>query len=121
MRTDGRWKRLLVAFLLVIQENLLRYAPLTRGTDNVRSLKLTAYKGRADREDILARRILGWSFCVRTSEAALRWRIGWDIEHLDENHQNNSIENLAPWQARGRAGHRQSSGRLGAVAKRRRF
>ena len=97
----------------------LRYAPLTRATDRMKSLKLTAYADRGRREDLHAHRVLGWSFGIARCDPIMRYRRGWDIHHIDEIHEHHFIDNLQPWIGRGRGGHRADAQRMSAIARRR--
>ena len=107
-------------FFWLTQDYSLRRARLYKRGDSMHNIALAAYCGDARRKHVTVHRVLGWTFRCPPSLFTSRWSAAIDVEHLDNDHGNNTLSNLCLWKGAGEGGHRQASGRKGPVAKRRR-
>jgi len=107
-------------FFWLTRDCSLRRVQLYARGDTMHSMALAAYHDDARREHVTVHRVLGWTFRCPPRLFTSRWSAAVDVEHLDDDHGNNTLSNLCVWRGRGDGGHRQASGRKGPAAKRRR-
>ena len=106
-------------------EEQARKAELNRMNDTERSLGVAYYhRDQKQHQKLRYHQILGWTLRCAIHLVEHRWTSDYDVDHRDQKHQNNRIENLYPWKKKGEDGHRAASGRLGGnatAARKRRF
>ena len=106
-------------FFWLTQDYSLRRAKLYARGDSMHNMALAAYCADARRKHATVHRVLGWTFHCPPRLFTSRWSAAIDVEHLDNDHGNNTLSNPCVWKGAGECGHWQASGRKGPAAKRR--
>lgn len=91
---------------------LLEASPRPRH-DSKRSHYIPAVSTSGTRLFLSVHDVLGWSFKCPPQQWSSAFSGIYDIDHMNRNHQDNSLRNLQVWRAAGAGGHRAASARLG--------